>query len=274
MIKVESNFNPQALSPKGAMGIMQLMPETAKKNGVSDAFDPQDNIEGGIRYFNKLMIMFNNRLTLALAGYNAGENAVIKYGYKIPPYPETINYVEKVYTHYDNLRDKKVKRNIKAMVAERFDKKKPGKKKSGSFLYVETLESETFASYKPGRKAAPQKPKIILKPKTRSNVSAASANAVYGDSHTGNKNNKVAGKGGRYTVQIVSFPDKRFAKEMESTLKSRTYPAYVQKADIPGKGTWYRVRVGKFSTKEEARQYANDIKTSEPSINSVYVALN
>jgi len=75
-------------------------------------------------------------------------------------------------------------------------------------------------------------------------------------------------------VQIASFPDKRFAKEMESTLKSRTYPAYVQKADIPGKGTWYRVRVGKFSTKEEARQYANDIKTSEPSINSVYVALN
>ena len=206
MIKVESNFNPQALSPKGAMGIMQLMPETAKKNGVSDAFDPQDNIEGGIRYFNKLMIMFNNRLTLALAGYNAGENAVIKYGYKIPPYPETIDYVEKVYTHYDNLRDKKVKRNITAMVAERFDKKKPGKKKSGSFLYVETLESETFASNKPGRKAAPQKPKIILKPKTRSNVSAASANAVYGDSLTGMQIIRLQAKAAAIPCRLLHSP--------------------------------------------------------------------
>ena len=117
IIKVESNFNPRAVSPKGAMGMMQLMPDTAKKNGVKDAFDAQENIEGGVRYFSKLMLMFNHRLTLALAGYNAGENAVIKYGYKIPPYPETIDYVKKVYIHYDKLRNKKVNRNIHAMVA-------------------------------------------------------------------------------------------------------------------------------------------------------------
>jgi hypothetical protein len=103
MIKVESNFNPEAVSPQGAMGVMQLMPATAERIGVSDPFDPVENIEGGVKYFNMLMTMFNNNTTLAIAGYNAGENAVKKYDYKVPPYEETIEYVNRVYAHYDYL---------------------------------------------------------------------------------------------------------------------------------------------------------------------------
>ena len=285
IIKVESNFNPRAVSPKGAVGMMQLMPGTAKKNGVKDAYNPEENIEGGVRYLSKLLLMFNHRLTLALAGYNAGENAVIRYGYKIPPYPETINYVEKVYYHYDNLRNQKVKRNIDSMVAERFDKKplqtakktsykKNNKKKStSSFIYVETLESETVVANNTGKRVSPQKPKIISKPTVRAKAKT-SKTPVYSDAHIESNVNKAASNAGRYTVQLAAFPEARFAKEMETKLKSKTYPAYVQKTDIPGKGTWYRVRVGKFETKEEAREYGDTIKTKESSINSVYVALN
>ena len=281
IIKVESNFKPRAVSSKGAMGIMQLMPDTAKKNGVKDAFDAQENIEGGVRYFSKLMLMFNHRLTLALAGYNAGENAVIKYGYKIPPYPETIDYVEKVYIHYDNLRNKKVKRNIHAMVAERFDKKpihivskkshkNNTKKKTSSFVYVETLDSATIVTNKTPKKVAPQKPNVISKPAVRAK-SSTTASPVYADAHI---NKTTPAKEGRYTVQIASFPQARFAHEMEGRLKSKSYPVYVQKTDIPGKGTWYRVRVGHFGTKEEARKYGDTMLTNESSVNSVYVAMN
>lgn len=105
LVKVESNFNSEAVSPKGAIGVMQLMPGTAKDNGVSKPFDPAENIRGGVKYLKRLMSLFKGNLELALAGYNAGENAVIKYGYKIPPYSETVNYVEKVLTHYDYLKN-------------------------------------------------------------------------------------------------------------------------------------------------------------------------
>ena len=118
MIKVESNFNPDAVSPQGAMGMMQLMPATAERIGVSDPFDPVENIEGGVKYFNMLMTMFNNNTTLAIAGYNAGENAVIKYGYKIPPYDETIEYVNRVYAHYDYLKKHPTERNFDSMIAK------------------------------------------------------------------------------------------------------------------------------------------------------------
>ncbi len=284
IIKVESDFNPHAVSSKGAMGMMQLMPGTAKKNGVKDAFDAQENIEGGVRYFSKLMLMFNHRITLALAGYNAGENAVIKYGYKIPPYPETINYVEKVYIHYDNLRNKKVKRNIDSMVAERFDKKpiqtvaktsnnNRTKKKTSSFVYVETLESATVVTNTTRKNISPQKPKVISKPTVRAKSSTAKS-PVYADANIDTNASSPPAKEGRYTVQIASFPQARFAKEMEAELKAKTYPAYVQKTDIPGKGTWYRVRVGHFGTKEEARRFGDTIVNKVSSVKSIYVAMN
>ncbi len=104
VIKVESNFNSSAISRKGAIGIMQLMPDTADDYNVSNPFNPKENIDGGTKYLKKLMEMFSGDLELALAAYNAGENAVIKYGFRVPPYSETIDYVEKVLMHYNNLK--------------------------------------------------------------------------------------------------------------------------------------------------------------------------
>ena len=100
VISAESAFNPKAVSPKGATGLMQLMPATARRFGVSNAYDPIANIEGGARYLRWLLDKFNNNMRLALAGYNAGENAVIRYGHKIPPYPETQTYVSRVLNFY------------------------------------------------------------------------------------------------------------------------------------------------------------------------------
>lgn len=105
VIKVESNFNSSAISRKGAMGIMQLMPDTAEGYSVDNPFNPKENIDGGTKYLKKLIEMFGGDLKLALAAYNAGENAVIKYGFRIPPYNETIDYVEKVLMHYNNLKE-------------------------------------------------------------------------------------------------------------------------------------------------------------------------
>ena len=95
MIHAESAFNPQAVSAKGAQGLMQLMPATAQRFGVNNVFDPGENITGGVRYMSELLKTFKSDLRLALAAYNAGENAVLRYG-GIPPYPETRNYVSKV----------------------------------------------------------------------------------------------------------------------------------------------------------------------------------
>ncbi len=99
VIQVESNYNPKAVSRKGALGLMQLIPATARRYGVSDPFDPQQNIEGGVRHLRDLLDLFEGDLNLALAGYNAGVNAVSKYG-DIPPYRETRNYVTKVMSLY------------------------------------------------------------------------------------------------------------------------------------------------------------------------------
>ena len=95
VIEAESNFNPKALSPKNAQGLMQLIPETAERFGVEDAWDPEQNIRGGMAYLRWLLKQFNNDIQLALAGYNAGEGAVQKYG-GIPPYKETQSYVAKI----------------------------------------------------------------------------------------------------------------------------------------------------------------------------------
>ena len=100
VITTESYYNPTAVSRAGAVGLMQLMPATAKRYGVTDRRDPQQNIRGGSRYLRDLLHDFNHNLELALAAYNAGENAVKKYGDKIPPYAETRNYVKKVMRHY------------------------------------------------------------------------------------------------------------------------------------------------------------------------------
>jgi len=96
IIKAESNFNHRAVSPKGAQGLMQLMPRTAHALQVPDSFHPENNIEGGTRYLRYLLNLFEGNLSLALAAYNAGENAVIKYKNTIPPYKETQLYVKRV----------------------------------------------------------------------------------------------------------------------------------------------------------------------------------
>jgi soluble lytic murein transglycosylase-like protein len=98
VIRVESNYNPLAVSPKGALGLMQLMPATAQRFGVTDSFDPKQNIEAGVRYLKFLQDAFQDD-RLAIAAYNAGEKAVAKYR-DVPPYPETINYVAKVGKKY------------------------------------------------------------------------------------------------------------------------------------------------------------------------------
>ncbi len=100
VVTVESAYNPRAVSKKGAAGLMQLMPETARRYGVTDRFDPVQNLHGGARYLTELLRMFNGNLSLTLAAYNAGETNVIKYGNRIPPFQETKNYVPKVLDLY------------------------------------------------------------------------------------------------------------------------------------------------------------------------------
>ena len=96
VMKQESSFNPRATSYKGACGLMQLMPATAARFGVRNIYDPEQNIEGGARYLRFLLDTFGGSVELALAGYNAGEGAVMKYGNRIPPYAETQDYVRKI----------------------------------------------------------------------------------------------------------------------------------------------------------------------------------
>ncbi len=103
VIVVESGYNPQAISAKGAIGLMQLMPSTARRYGVYNLRDPLQNLLGGASYLRDLLKMFNNDVSLALAAYNAGENAVLSHGNRIPPYRETTAYVPKVMAAYRKL---------------------------------------------------------------------------------------------------------------------------------------------------------------------------
>ncbi len=103
VVSVESGFRPQAVSPKGAQGLMQLMPKTASSLGVKDAFDPAQNLDGGTRHLGQLLTLYGGDLTRALAAYNAGEGAVGRHG-GVPPYRETRAYVKKVLERY---RDRK-----------------------------------------------------------------------------------------------------------------------------------------------------------------------
>ena len=101
VIEVESNYNPNAVSSAGAVGLMQLMPSTSARFGVLDARNPISNITGGAKYLRYLIDLFDEDLKLVLAAYNAGENAVIKRGYKVPPFKETQDYVRKVLQIYN-----------------------------------------------------------------------------------------------------------------------------------------------------------------------------
>lgn len=108
----ESSFKPMAMSYKGARGLMQLMPATAARFGVTNIFDPKQNIEGGVKYLRWLLDTFNGDVRLALAGYNAGEGAVMKYGFRIPPYAETQNYVARITARYETIRNPNYVRSV------------------------------------------------------------------------------------------------------------------------------------------------------------------
>ena len=107
----ESSYKLKALSNKGASGLMQLMPATARRLGVVNIYDPKENIEGGVKYMRILLDMFDQDVNLALAGYNAGEGAVIKYGYEIPPYNETQDYVRRITARYRAISNATLARN-------------------------------------------------------------------------------------------------------------------------------------------------------------------
>ncbi|MFB0564584.1 MAG: lytic transglycosylase domain-containing protein [Candidatus Aminicenantaceae bacterium] len=99
IISVESDYNPHAVSSKGAVGLMQLMPDTAKKYGVKNLYDPWENIGGGVKYLKDLIEIYNGKTDLVLGAYNAGQEAIKKHK-GIPPYPETLNYIRKVKRKY------------------------------------------------------------------------------------------------------------------------------------------------------------------------------
>lgn len=106
VIKAESNFDPGAVSPKNAQGIMQLIPETASDYGVDNPFDAKENMDGGVEYLSDLLNYFDGDLRLSLAAYNAGKGAVIKHGFTIPPYPETTEYITRVLGYYKILKSR------------------------------------------------------------------------------------------------------------------------------------------------------------------------
>lgn len=123
----ESTFKPRAISPKGARGLMQLMPDTARRMGVANIYDPKQNIEGGVKYMRFLLDMFGGDVNLALAGYNAGENAVMKYGNQIPPYRETLEYVRRISARYNMISDPQYiqsARRVSGEVASKLEQKK------------------------------------------------------------------------------------------------------------------------------------------------------
>jgi soluble lytic murein transglycosylase-like protein len=96
MIFAESTYDPDAVSPVGAVGLMQLMPETARRYGVQDPFDPHQNIRGGVRYLKDLLVQFDGDVELAVAAYNSGPGAVVRAGHRIPDHPETVAFVPRV----------------------------------------------------------------------------------------------------------------------------------------------------------------------------------
>ncbi len=126
VVTAESAYDKDAVSRKGAVGLMQLMPETGRRYGVLNRNDPIANVHGGTHYLSDLMQMFRNDVRLAVAAYNAGENAVIDYGYKIPPFAETREYVRRVMQYYEDYKAKGIDGALTAPV------KKPAARPSAS----------------------------------------------------------------------------------------------------------------------------------------------
>ena len=118
LVQVESGFNPRAVSSKGAEGLMQLIPATARRFGTRDTFDPQANLDGGVRYLRHLLDLYNGDLELALAAYNAGENAVGRHN-GVPPYRETQNYLKKIFALYPTRRSVRPESGIVRFVDRR-----------------------------------------------------------------------------------------------------------------------------------------------------------
>jgi Transglycosylase SLT domain len=135
IVAVESQFNPRAVSRRGAEGLMQLMPETAATLEVDDPFDPRDNIDGGVRHLKRLMKRFHNDLPLVLAAYNAGEQAVINHR-GIPPYRETRQYVVRVLRRYDRDAAREVARQLAAPKKKPVSEKKPAPARVARVMYV------------------------------------------------------------------------------------------------------------------------------------------
>lgn len=133
----ESAFKRNARSYKGASGYMQLMPATARRFGVTNIWDPKQNIEAGVRYMRWLIDKFNGDVVLALAGYNAGEGAVMKYGWQIPPYRETQEYVRRITSRYNSITDAKFIKSAKRVNAE-------------SAKQIDEKEAVPLALYEPG----------------------------------------------------------------------------------------------------------------------------
>ncbi|HEX3035878.1 MAG TPA: lytic transglycosylase domain-containing protein [Thermodesulfobacteriota bacterium] len=280
VIKVESNFNSDAVSPKGAIGVMQLMPGTAKDQGVNNPFDPLDNIKGGVKYLNRLMKMFNGNLELALAGYNAGQNAVVKYGYKIPPYAETVSYVKKVLFHYNNLKEDSSKVRSEESNKPRISSKGLSETHSTGESKQNSPRNGNLAAKKTADKPkGSQKETELYDEDIEGGILLASANETL-TLGTGRINDstgialKALSERERFTVQVASFPDVQQAEELKKHLKSKLYPAFIQKVELPDKGTWYRVRVGNFKTKKEATIYGNAIKNTELAVESVLVVMS
>jgi soluble lytic murein transglycosylase-like protein len=122
----ESTFKINARSPKGASGLMQLMPATARRFGVTSIYDPKQNIEAGVRYMRWLLDTFRGDMVLALAGYNAGEGAVMKYGWQVPPYRETQEYVRRISSRYNQISDGRIvqtARPVSSQIASRLEQK-------------------------------------------------------------------------------------------------------------------------------------------------------
>ena len=140
LIKVESNYNPNAVSSKGAQGLMQLIPSTARRFGVSNSFNPVENIQGGAKYLKYLLDLYGGNYPLALAAYNAGEGAVTRYG-GVPPYPETQNYLVLVRKQLEQSRKS-------AAVQPKVEEAKPANAApSGPAHIIEVVQSDGAVRY-------------------------------------------------------------------------------------------------------------------------------